>query len=102
VLVQWSIADVHVLAGRTGKHRLLFETASAIKWQLSAPIIPRVVLIAFSFCQPLLLNRFISYLAEPEGPESANIGYGLTATYGIVYLGLAVSSSPRERLMGFD
>lgn len=67
--------------------------ANTFKWQLFAPIIPRIVLIVFTFCQPLLLNRFISYLAEPEGPESANIGYGLIAAYGIVYLGLAVRFS---------
>lgn len=80
----------NVVARRTGKHRLLSETANAFKWQLLAPILPRIVLIAFTFCQPLLLNRFITYLANPGGSESANIGYGLVAAYGIVYLGLAV------------
>ena len=81
------------VTARSGKHRLLLEMANTFKRQLFAPIIPRIVLIGFTFCQPLLLNRFISYLAEPEGPESASIGYGLIAAYGIVYLGLAVGSS---------
>ena len=82
-----------VTARRTGKHRLLLEMANTFKWQLFAPVTPRIFLIVFTFCQPLLLNRFISYLAEPERPESTNIGYGLIAAYGIVYLGLAVGSS---------
>jgi Na+/proline symporter len=83
--------DVLLVAGGTSKHRLLFETAKTFKWELLAPVFPRLVLIVFTMCQPLLLNRFISYLSEPKGPESANVGYGLIAAYGVVYLGLAVS-----------
>jgi ATP-binding cassette subfamily C (CFTR/MRP) protein 1 len=88
-----------VIATKRGKHRLLFEMADTFKWQLFAPVFPRIVRIAFTFCQPLLLNRFISYLAESEGPESANIGYGLIAAYGIVYLGLAVGSTLTKLLL---
>jgi ATP-binding cassette subfamily C (CFTR/MRP) protein 1 len=54
-------------------------------------VFPRLVLIVFTMCQPLLLNRFVNYLSEPNGPENTNIGYGLIAAYGFVYLGLAVS-----------
>lgn len=80
------------LARGTSKYRLLFETAKTFKLELFAPVLPRIILVVFTFCQPLLLNRFINYLAKPEELESANIGYGLVAAYGIVYLGLAVSS----------
>jgi ATP-binding cassette subfamily C (CFTR/MRP) protein 1 len=59
-----------------------------------APIFPRIVLIAFTLCQPLLLNSFIGYLQRPNEPDSENIGYGLIAAYGIVYFGLAVSTDP--------
>ena len=69
------------------------ETAKTFKWELLAPVFPRLVLIAFTMCQPLLLNRFINYLSGTQGSESANIGYGLVAAYGVVYLGLAVSCS---------
>jgi ATP-binding cassette, subfamily C (CFTR/MRP), member 1 len=49
------------------------------------------VLVAFTICQPLLLNRFLSHLQGLD--ESRNIGYGLIAAYGLVYLGMAISSS---------
>jgi hypothetical protein len=77
----------------TGKHRLLFETANTFKWELLAPVLPRLIQIAFTFCQPLLLNRFVNYLSGSNGPESTDIGYGLIAAYGLVYLGLTVSCS---------
>jgi ATP-binding cassette subfamily C (CFTR/MRP) protein 1 len=79
------------IARGTSKHKLLFETAKTFKWELLAPVFPRLVLIVFTMCQPLLLNRFVNYLSEPKGPENTNIGYGLIAAYGFVYLGLAVS-----------
>ena len=75
----------------TSKHRLMFEVGRTFLWALLAPIIPKIVLIGFTFCQPVLLSRFVRFLQEKEHPESINIGYGLIAAYGFAYLGLAVS-----------
>ncbi|KAE9374191.1 canalicular multispecific organic anion transporter 1 [Stipitochalara longipes BDJ] len=80
-------------SGGPSKHRLLFETAITFKWELLAPVLPRLVLIAFTMCQPLLLNRFVGYLSALTGSETANVGYGLIAAYGVVYLGLAISAA---------
>lgn len=66
----------------------MLETSKAFTWELLAPVFPRLVQVALTMCQPLLLNRFIDYLAAPK--ESQNIGYGLIGAYGVVYLGLAV------------
>ncbi|KAK8079856.1 hypothetical protein PG997_007674 [Apiospora hydei] len=46
---------------------------------------------SFTICQPLLLSRFLSHLQNTSEP--ANIGYGLVAAYGFVYIGMAVSSA---------
>lgn len=59
-------------------------------WQTFFPVLPRLALVAFTFCQPLLINRFLEYLQSPD--ESANIGYGLIGAYGVVYFGLAIST----------
>jgi len=69
----------------------MFETATVLKWPLFAPVIPRLAMMGFTFCQPFLLNRFIRFLQERENPESVNVGYGLIAAYGVSFLGLAVS-----------
>ncbi|KAF2834051.1 hypothetical protein CC86DRAFT_451542 [Ophiobolus disseminans] len=64
-----------------------------LKWDLLTPVVPRLILIAFTFCQPLLLQRFLSYLQDPVERQNANIGYGLIGAYFLVYFGMAVSSA---------
>ncbi|KAL3422989.1 hypothetical protein PVAG01_04736 [Phlyctema vagabunda] len=72
------------------KYRLLFDTMRAFKWEVLAPILPRIILIGFTFCQPLLLNRFLEYLQDSEASD--DIGYGLVGAYGLVYFGLAITT----------
>jgi ATP-binding cassette, subfamily C (CFTR/MRP), member 1 len=64
---------------------------STLRWPLLAVVIPRLSLLAFTICQPLVLNRFLLFLQD--GTESVNVGYGLIAAYGLVYFGIAISSS---------
>lgn len=61
---------------------------SALKWQILAPILPKLAQIAFTLCQPLLLRRLLKYLADDE--QNPNIGYCLIGAYGVVYVGIAV------------
>ena len=68
-------------------------------WQMLTPILPRLALIGFTFCQPLLLNRYLNFLQNKD--ESINIGYGLLGAYGVVYLGIAVSHSIKRINFGF-
>jgi ATP-binding cassette, subfamily C (CFTR/MRP), member 1 len=63
-----------------------------LKWPVLLPIVARLVLIAFTFCQPFLLNRFLDYLQDPVERQNPNIGYGLIGAYAIVYFGMAVST----------
>lgn len=54
-------------------------------------VFPRLLQLAFTICQPLVLNRFLAFLERPE--EDTNRGYGLIGAYGLVYLGIALSGA---------
>jgi ATP-binding cassette, subfamily C (CFTR/MRP), member 1 len=58
---------------------------------ITAPAFSRAVLIAFTFCQPLLLKRLLGYLSNATERKDIKIGYGLIGAYGLVYMGIAVS-----------
>jgi len=66
---------------------------NVLRWPILYPIFPRLILLAFTFCQPLLLNRFLEYLQDPAGKSTSNIGYALIGAYGLVYFRIAVSES---------
>lgn len=66
----------------------MITLCKVFRWQILSPIIPRLFLVGLTFCQPLLLNRYLKFLQDPT--ESQSIGYGLLGAYGIVYFGLAV------------
>lgn len=56
-----------------------------------APILSRVVFMAATFAQPLLLRRVLSFETDKQDPE--NIGYALIAAMALVYIILAVSKA---------
>ena len=67
----------------------MFTLVKFFKWQMLLPVFPRLCLVALTFCQPLLINRYLQFLQDPT--ESMDIGYGLLGAYAVVYFGLAVS-----------
>ncbi|KAK1728937.1 ABC transporter [Colletotrichum acutatum] len=73
------------------RYRLIRTCIVTLKWQLLAVVLPRLFLLGFTICQPLILNRFLDFLQHPS--ESTNYGYGLVGAYGLVYLGISISSS---------
>ncbi|KAK2001812.1 multidrug resistance-like protein [Colletotrichum falcatum] len=73
------------------RYRLIGVCIGTLKWQLLAVVLPRVFLLAFTICQPLVLNRFLEFLQNPS--EDLGYGYGLIGAYGLVYLGISISSS---------
>ncbi|OHX00813.1 ABC multidrug transporter [Colletotrichum incanum] len=76
---------------RSQRYRLIVACISTLKWHLLAVVLPRIFLLGFTICQPLILNRFLDFLQNPS--EDVNYGYGLIGAYGLVYLGISVSSS---------
>ncbi|KXH60239.1 hypothetical protein CSAL01_11379 [Colletotrichum salicis] len=87
----FSTGDQSSEASRSPRYRLIRTCIVTLKWQLLAVILPRLFLLGFTICQPLILNRFLDFLQNPD--EMANHGYGLIGAYGFVYLGISISSS---------
>ena len=75
---------------------VLFRT---LKWPFLAPVLPRLAQMAFTICQPLLLRRFLDYLQGDETVAAEATGYGFIGAYGLVYLGMAISTCFYWRLM---
>lgn len=57
---------------------------------------PRVCLISFTWAQPFLISRLISFFEEPETSQTHNIGLGLIASAALIYTGIAVSPFPSD------
>ncbi|KAI4723833.1 multidrug resistance-like protein [Aureobasidium sp. EXF-10728] len=77
---------------RTGPADLKKVLFVLLKWPILVSIIPRLALLALTFCQPLLLRRLLDYLNDSD-VEARNIGYGLIGAYLVVYVGLATTSA---------
>ncbi|KAM0247924.1 hypothetical protein ACHAP5_003708 [Fusarium lateritium] len=73
------------------KQRLIVCCINTLRWSLMAVILPRLALLAFTICQPLILNRLLVFLDDASQP--IQIGYGLIAAYGLVYSGIALSQA---------
>ncbi|KAF4629350.1 hypothetical protein G7Y89_g8798 [Cudoniella acicularis] len=80
---------------RNSKRRnsLLFSVLSYFKGSLLALVFPRLCLVGFKFSQPLLINRAISLIEEPETSTNRNIGYAIIGATALIYLGLAISTA---------
>ncbi|WZH41295.1 P-loop containing nucleoside triphosphate hydrolase protein [Fusarium acuminatum] len=73
------------------KQRLIVCCITTLRWSFIAVVIPRLALLAFTICQPLILNRLLVFLDDAS--QSIQIGYGLIAAYGLVYSGIALSQA---------
>lgn len=71
-----------------GLVKILFRTLSL---SILLPVIPRLVLIGFTFCQPFFINRLLVYLSEDEAKVSGNTGSGLIAASAFIFSGIAIS-----------
>ena len=75
----------------SSSNRLLRSCTSTLKWPLVGVVLPRLLQLALTICQPLVLNRFLAFL-EDRG-ESIDHGYGLIGACGLVCLGIALSGA---------
>lgn len=77
--------------GSRGKYRLVLACLRALRGSLLKAVFPRLCLLGFTICQPLVLGRFLRFLQDPA--EDVSVGYGLIGAYGVVYVGIAVSTA---------
>lgn len=61
------------------------------KWTILAACLPRLAYTGFTFAQPFLIDRVLSFTSGPKEGRSTNDGFGLIGAYAIVYIGAAVS-----------
>ncbi|KAL6836447.1 P-loop containing nucleoside triphosphate hydrolase protein [Trichoderma sp. SZMC 28015] len=76
---------------QANKHRLIFCCIVTLRSAIISVIVPRLFLLAFTICQPLVLTRFLGFLNDET--QSVNVGYGLIGAYGLVYLGIAATQA---------
>lgn len=74
------------------KHSALIATFTALKWAILSPVLARLILIAFTISQPMMLRTLLDHLQKPEAETSKRVGHGLIGAYALVYLGLALTT----------
>lgn len=75
---------------KESSHALLRSTMKALRGPLGYCVFPRLCLTGFKYAQPFLIARTISFINAPH--QADDIGWGLTAAYGFVFLGRAVAN----------
>ncbi|KAF2012008.1 multidrug resistance-like protein [Aaosphaeria arxii CBS 175.79] len=76
---------------KSGQQPSLIKIAiRVLKWELMVPIFPRLALLGFTFCQPLLVSRLLEFLQNYR--EDTSIGYGMIGAYAVVYFGMSISN----------
>lgn len=86
----------HLKTGAKGRKygfRLAKSLCKTLSLSLGLPVVPRLGLIAFRFCQPFLINTLLDYLRKTDEDPPANFGYGLMGAAFLIYSGIAMSTS---------
>jgi ATP-binding cassette subfamily C (CFTR/MRP) protein 1 len=73
------------------KHTLAWVMLRTMFSPFAAAVLPRLALTFFRFMQPLLISSITELVNEPDSESASNRGWGLTAAFGLVYIGLAVT-----------
>ncbi|KAL4962566.1 ABC transporter [Aspergillus stella-maris] len=81
-------AQVH---DKPDRYTLLRSCFQAYRLPFLAAVLPRLVLMGFTLCQPFLVNATVSWVANTDAPP--DFGKALIGAYALVYVGLAVSTS---------
>ncbi|KAF5605191.1 multidrug resistance-associated 1 [Fusarium subglutinans] len=81
----------HTQKAPARKNRLILCCVMTLRWSIITVVLPRLALLAFTICQPLILNRLLVFLDDTS--QSINVGYGIITAYGLVYSGIALSQA---------
>ncbi|GAM84988.1 hypothetical protein ANO11243_029910 [Dothideomycetidae sp. 11243] len=63
------------------------------KWTFLAGVLPRLALTGFTFAQPFLVTRFLSYESNRDARDAGATGTWLIVAYAGVYIGIAISQA---------
>ncbi|GKZ25115.1 hypothetical protein AbraIFM66951_001571 [Aspergillus brasiliensis] len=81
--------NMHYSKLKGDKFGLVKVLVRTLKAPLLLPVIPRLAYLAFTFSQPLFLERLSNYLSQPQ--LDANTGYGFIGASMLIYSGMAIS-----------
>ncbi|RSL46129.1 hypothetical protein CEP54_013989 [Fusarium duplospermum] len=79
------------LPGPGKRFRLVKALAKTLAVPLILPVVPRLVMIGFTYSQPFFIRALLEYLSDKDMPKSH--GYGLIGAAAIIYGGIAVSDA---------
>ena len=77
---------------KTKKNALIWRLLWAVRGPLARAVLPRLCVTAFQYVQPFLITAVVDFLAQSPDSTSANVGWALTAAYGLDYIGLAIAN----------
>ncbi|KAF7512373.1 hypothetical protein GJ744_001941 [Endocarpon pusillum] len=63
------------------------------KWAILSAVPARLALSAFTFAQPFLISRIVSFAVQSKNDLDGEIGSSLIVATGLVYIGLALSTA---------
>lgn len=73
------------------KFGLVKALVRTFKTNLLMPVIPRLALLGFTFCQPLFVEELLKHLAQKNIDD--NTGYGFIGASVLIYAGISISTS---------
>ncbi|KAI9932592.1 hypothetical protein ASPWEDRAFT_101029 [Aspergillus wentii DTO 134E9] len=80
--------------GRPGRRlSLATSLARTLAWPFLLPVLPRLAMIGFTFCQPFFITALISNTENTITPSTINNGYGLIGACIFIYGGIALSTT---------
>jgi ATP-binding cassette subfamily C (CFTR/MRP) protein 1 len=71
-------------------HALLWASIRCFWVKMLTIVVFRLCLIGFNFSQPLLINRAVSLLMDPDSQAKTNAGRALIGATVLIYLGMAL------------
>lgn len=82
--------NFRVLWSQPGQSSIKLGLARLLWWPIFVPVLPRLAVMAFTLCQPLLLSRLLEYLSDPVQRQDVKTGYGLIGAAALIFAGMAV------------
>jgi ATP-binding cassette, subfamily C (CFTR/MRP), member 1 len=75
----------------TSTWQIILWLVKPLGWFLVLPVLPRLFLLGFTFCQPFFIRRLLKFLSSPEGDSLT--ASTLVSVAVFTYVGIAVSTA---------
>ncbi|CDM37008.1 hypothetical protein DTO013E5_7172 [Penicillium roqueforti] len=80
-------------------YALIMATISCMRWALLSAVGPRLAKIGFTYAQPFLISRVISFVEAPASEQLRSHALGLMAAAFLVYISIAITTVLYKREM---